>query len=584
MNPVANRFVDKVLGRMTLDEKIGQCITMVWRGSLVTPSVVEEITRLHVGGLRVEPIFTESAMRQYYKHSTKAKNFRKPKGYFKIAETYFRPHDVPLTVTATEYARRLNRLKEIAMNRPSGVPLHVTTDFEGGYSHDFSFDGINIFPANMGLRAAGGPDLAYQVGRAIGLQLSAIGINMIHSPVCDINTNPKNPEIEVRSFSDDPDVFLQYVVRFWEGLEDGGLIATGKHFPGRGASDSDAHYGLPYINLPRRRLEEVELAPYRALIAKGLKAVMTAHTVYPGLDPDGQIATLSSKILIDVLRHELGFDGVITTDAMGMGAIATTYGVPRGCAMALKAGCNLVLPKFEGELRSQVFFEIKRWADEGRLTEAELDDRVRRTLLMKHRAGLFENGGLVDPEKASPTLHREDLCTLGRDVARKAALLLRDRQKLLPLSPHKRVMVVEQVPRPELVANTLDLHSHILNEAILAHSLNVVNVATDFAASPDERRRVLAVAKEVDVVVITNYYLRSDGETQAGLVRELVRRGHTVVVVTTSPDPRGAVPEAGTVLVPFGAAPHMVRAAAEVLYGTRKAPGRWPLEHTKRPK
>jgi len=203
---------------------------------------------------------------------------------------------------------------------------------------------------------------------------------------------------------------------------------------------------------------------------------------------------------------------------------------------------------------------------------------------MKYRAGLFENGGLVDPSKASPTLHRKDLVDLGRNVARKAVLLLRDRQKLLPLSARKRVMVVEQVPRPELVANTMDLHSHILNEAVLGHSLNVVNVATDFAATPEERRRVLALAKEVDVTVITNYYLRSDSETQTGLVKELVRRGHKVVVVTNSPYPRGATPEAGTVLVTFAAAPHSVRAAAGVLYGKRKAAARWPLEHTPRPK
>ena len=580
----AARLADKVLSRMTLEEKIGQCLTMVWRGSLVTPSIVETITRLHVGGLRIEPIFTESALRHYYGYSTIVKDFRKPRGYFKIAETYFRPKDPAFTITATEYARRLNRLKEIAMNRRVGVPLHCTTDFEGNFSHDFPFDGICMFPANMGLRAAGPPELAYRVGGAIARQLSAIGVNMLHSPVCDVNINPANPEIGIRSFCDDRDVFLKYVMKFWQGLEDGGLIATAKHFPGRGDSTVDAHDVLPVIPAPAKRLRDVELAPYRALIARGLRAVMTAHTAYPALDGSGLPATLSRRILIDLLRNELGFTGVITTDAMGMGAISKRWGVPVACAMALKAGCNLVLPKFEGEQRSQVFFEIKRWVDDGRISERELDERVRAVLVMKARRGLFRDGGVVDAERATTTLREKAIVELSKEAAGKACIVLRDRKALLPLRTTQKVMIVEQVMwRRELVPNDMWLHDHSFNEAMLAHSLNVVNVATENQAALEERRLVLSLLRDVDVVVLTNFYMRSARQDNRMLIRDILRRGKPVVVVTNDPYLTGTPEEVGTVICTFSSTPESRKAAAGIIYGALRPRGSWPLQHTKQP-
>jgi len=579
---IQSNLADKVLSKMTVEEKIGQCLTMVFRGSLITPSVIETITRLNVGGLRIEPIFIESAMRKYYDHDTTTENYEKPDGYFKISETYFSPSDPAFNITATEYARRLNKLKEIAMNRPCGVPLHITTDFEGDFSHDFPFDRINIFPANMGIRAAGEPKLAYKVGFAIAKQLSAIGVNMIHSPLCDVNNNSGNPEIGIRSFSDDPEVCCKYLAYFWEGLEDGGLIATAKHFPGRGDSETDAHHVLPVLNVSRERMDKMELAPYRLLIAKGLRAIMIAHSSYPAMDESGKPATLSSKILKDVLRGELGFEGVITTDAMGMGAIATKYGVPTACAMSLKAGCDLVLPKFEGELRSQIFFEIKRWIDEGRLTEEELDDRVRRVLKMKVDQGLFENGGIVEPEKASETLQRSDFIELSHDVASKSIIVLRDNESLLPLSRASRVMVVEQVmPRSELVPNNMYFHNYMFNEAVLGETLNVVNVTTEFCAEQEERQMVLCLSDQVDIILVTNYYTRYWLQNNTDLVKELVKRKKKVVVVTNTPYPSGATTEAGTVICTFGSAPDSVRSCVDVLYGKYKACGTWPLEHTK---
>lgn len=578
------RTVDDALGRMTLDEKIGQCLTQSWRGGLVTPSVVETIQKLHCGGLRIEAYNVESALAGYYGSKGAAENWQPPEGYFKVTETYFRPLYPGFSITAREYARRLNELKKIAMERPSGVPLHICTDFEGDFSHDFPWDGVNIFPANMGIRAAGSQNLAYKVGLAVGRQLSSIGVDMLHSPVCDVNINPKNPEINIRSFSDDPDVFCKYVVQFHRGLEEGGIIATAKHYPGRGDSAVDAHDALPVLRASRSRIERVELAPYRALIASGLRAVMSAHNAYPALDRDGLPASLSRRILVDVLREQLGFEGVITTDAIGMGAIVQRWGVPVASAMALKAGANLVLLKFDGELRSQAFFEIKRWVDEGRLTEDEIDASVARVLRMKAEQGLFENGGQVDLDRVEEVFHDEGAAKLCRDVSRRACMIIRDRDGLLPLTPDKKVLVIEQMIRQDFVPDDMHYHAHSFNEAVLEHSVNVVNSDCEFSATDEEIAFLIDRAKEVDVVLMTNYYWRVLGTSNSDLLRALRRRRIPVVIVTNNPYPTMGAPKvAGTVVCTYGVGPEALRAAAGVVFGKLKSRGRWPLEHTPQP-
>jgi len=575
--------VDTVLSRMTLDEKIGQCLTQSWRGSLITPSVVETITRLHAGGLRIEPYTTEATTGKAYGKEVDVRSWRKPRGYFRVTETHFRVKHPGFNISASEYARRLNRLKQIAMDRPCGVPLHVCIDYEGDFSHDFPFDGINMFPSNMGIRAAGGPRTAYRVGLAVGRQLAAIGVNMIHSPVCDVNINPQNPEINIRSFSDDAGVLAQYAARLMKGLEEAGLIATAKHFPGRGDSAVDAHDQLPVIEAPRARLDAVELLPYRALIARGLRAIMVAHNAYPALDPDVVPATVSRRVITELLREELGFQGVVTTDAMGMGAIVRRWGVPVASAMALKAGADLVLLKFDNELRSQTFFEIKRWVREGRLTEAELDESVRRILAMKMAKGLFENGGQVDPEAATAALRDPQTVTLSRDVARRAVTVLRDRRGVLPLRREQRVMVIEQLIIPEFVPNDMHYHAHSFNEAMLDQSLNLVNVDCEFRATEQEQRTILGLLGEVDAVVMTNWFWRIMPENNTELIKAIARRRKPLVVVTNNPYPMGATPQAGTVVCTYGVTPQSLRAAAGVIYGKLKPRGRWPLENYRMP-
>ncbi len=574
--------IDKILGRLNLDEKIGQCLTQSWRGSIVTPSAVQHIEKLHTSGLRIEPYTTEAAQAKSYGRKVVDENYQKPDGYFAVDETYWRIKYPGFNITAEEYSRRLNRLRAIAMERNSGLPLHICTDFEGDFSHDFPFDGINLFPANMGIRAAGGPELAFEVGKALAAQLSAIGINMLHSPVLDINVNPENPEINIRSFSDDPAVFSEYAVQYMKGLEAGGIIATAKHFPGRGDSTEDSHHGLPVLDVDRKRLDEIELAPYRACIDNGLRAVMVAHNAYPALEPEEIPATISEKIVTGVLREELGFRGVVTTDAMGMGAIVQQWGVPAASAMALKAGCDLILLKFDNELRSQTFFEIRQWVKDGKLSEDCIDTHVKRILTMKAEQGLFEDGGRVDSVKAGEPIRDKNIISISTEVSRRAVMVLRDKKNLLPLDD-RNVMLIEQMIIPEFVPNNMYHHAHSFSEAFLGYSLNAIPVDTEFKALPEEEELILSLLDEVDCVVMTNYYWRICPENNMELIRRIKERGKDVITVTNNPYPHGVSPDADAVICTFSVTPNSLKAAADVIFGKLEAKGTWPLENYEKP-
>ena len=246
-NQVRDTFVAKKLAKMSLPEKIGQMLTFTRRGAMITPSAVEQITKLECGGLCLEPYAVETCKNLYWGNSQLDKNFKAPPDFFTIAKTYYIGKAFGISITPRDYTKDLNKLQKIAMGRRSGIPLHMTIDFEGDFKNDYMAGGIRQFPPPMGMAAIGDPKLTYKIGLTIAKQLANIGVTQMYSPVCDVNINPKNPEIGVRSFSDDPETCARHAVALLRGFQDGGIAATAKHFPGRGASDTDAHDVLEVI-------------------------------------------------------------------------------------------------------------------------------------------------------------------------------------------------------------------------------------------------------------------------------------------------------------------------------------------------
>lgn len=568
MSEAKDSFINKKIESMSLEEKVGQLLTFTWRGAILTPSGIEQITKLHTGGLCLEPYALETCKNLYWGNSQVDKTFKAPADYFDIAHTYFDDNNSGVSVTPEELTDALNKVQKIAMSRPSGIPLHITIDFEGDFKNDYTSGGIRQFPSPMGLAAIGDPELTYKVGRTVARQLSAMGVTQMYSPVCDVNINPKNPEIGIRSFSDDPRICAEHVAAIVKGFQDGGIAATAKHYPGRGDSETDAHDVLDKVTADIKRMHEVELVPFKAAIDAGAKAVMTAHTIYTAYDKEFP-STLSPRILTDLLRGELGFKGVIVSDAIGMAAILKKWPLPRACAMAIKAGVDTLLLKADDESRSQCFFGIKMAVESGELSIERVDDAVRRLLSLKYDQGLFETAGKKDPEKTREIVRSKEIIDFSWDVAHKALMVVRDDKKLLPLKKDKKILVVEQCIPYEFVGKDLYSHQHMFCEAMTNHSTNLILDDTAFHATDDDVAEALELAKKADLVVMTNYYARIEkrGNNQH-LVKKLKEAGHTVVVMTNYPYIEGTTKEADAVVCNFSASPDSIRISTDLLFGT----------------
>jgi len=571
MSKERDDFVAAKIAKMSLLEKCGQLLTFTWRGAILTPSGIEQVTKLHAGGLCLEPYALETCKNLYWGRSQIDPNFKEPDDYFDIAHTYFDSRGFGVSVTPEELTEALNKLQKIAMNRPSGIPLHITIDMEGDFKNDYSAGRILQFPPPMGITAIGDVDVAYKIANLMGRQMAAIGVTQFYHPVCDVNINPLNPEIGVRSFGDDPDVCARFIDATVRGYEDAGITATIKHFAGRGDSATDAHDVLDVCRGDRKRMQEVELKAFQAGVDAGASALMTAHTIYPAYDEEYP-ATLSKKILTDLLRGEMGFDGIIVSDAIGMAAILKKWPLPQACAMAVKAGVDHILLKADDESRSQCLFGLKQAVENGELSKERVDDAVRRLLNRKYDQGLFEKAGKMDPKETTAIVRSKENIDFSWEVAHKALLVVRDDKKLLPLSKDKKILVIEQTIPYEFLGKDLYSHPHMFCEQMVKHSTNLIVDDTGFYAEEDEVEEALNLAKEADLVVMTNYYARIEKRgNNTHLVKALKAAGHDVVVVTNFPYRKGTTTVADAVVCNFSGTPDSIRVSADLLFGKIKA-------------
>jgi len=578
MSKERDAFVAAKIAKMSLLEKCGQLLTFTWRGAIPTPSGIEQITKLHAGGICLEPYALETCKNLYWGRSQVDPNFKKPKDYFDIAHTWFNSRAFGVSVTPEELTEALNNLQKIAMNRASGIPLHVTIDMEGDFKNDYTAGGVLQFIPPMGITAIGDVDLAYKIANLMGRQMAAIGVTQFYHPVCDVNINPLNPEIGVRSFGDNVSVISKFIDATVRGYEDAGITATIKHFAGRGDSATDAHDVLDVCRGDKKRMKEVELAAFQAGVDAGASALMTAHTIFPAYDEEYP-ATLSKKILTDLLRGEMGFDGIIVSDAIGMAAILKKWPLPLACAMAIKAGVDTILLKADDESRAQCLFGIKSAVEDGSLSEERVDDAVRRLLSRKYDQGLFKKAGKMDPKETTRIVRSKENRDFSMEIAHKALLVVRDDKKLLPLSKDKKILVIEQTIPYEFLGKDLYSHAHMFSEQMVKYSTNLILDDAGFHADEEDIEEALRLAKEADLVVMTNYYARIEKRgNNTHLVKALKAAGHTVVVVTNFPYRKGTTTVADAVVCNFSGTPDSIRASVDLLFGAIK-----PYPTTKMP-
>ena len=558
-------FIDGLIDKMTIEQKVGQCFVIGFCGTIITPAILERIRKIKPAGIRAGLTFrAKTALHDPYATSEVFAHrvLRDPKGSVKdIIPGLLPPH-----CTNEEYCEFLNTMKEEALKDGLGIPLHVTMDMEGDVSCDYFRGGIYNFPFPMGATATGDPQMAYDTAWATGRQLNAIGVNWLHSPVLDTNTEPMNPEIGTRSYGEDPETVTEYGEQGFKGFKEAGIITTGKHFPGRGESVTDAHRGLPVIDIPKEEMD-IHLRPFKAMVDAGIPCIMTAHTVYPALDPDNA-ATLSKKILTDLLKEEWGFEGCVTTDDITMGGIVEKYEVYEACIESLKAGCDLILLRDEAPLIDEVYEKTVQAVKDGDLSIERLDDAVRRSLTVKYDYGLFENGNVRDVAQAGSGINDPKVAQIAKASADAALTVIRDEANVLPLSPEKKVLVIDQRCPLHIRIDTTRCHPGIFWEEFFKYTDNPASVEVEMTPTEYDMKRVMKRIEEADVIVTTNYFDRR-AHAEGAFVQEIIDAAgdKPVVVVTNSPYPFTVSDTYKTVLCTYGVSPESLQAAVRTIYG-----------------
>ena len=324
-----------------------------------------------------------------------------------------------------EAAELLNRLQ-----KESKLPLIFAADFERGVS--MRLYGTTIFPHPMAFGAAGKPEYAENFGRITAQEARAIGVQWNFFPVADVNSNPANPIINTRSFGEDPEQVGDLLAAYIRGAHAGGMLTTAKHFPGHGDTDTDSHLGVARVNGDVAHLQTVELPPFKKAIEGGVDSVMVAHVTVPALEPDpNRVATTSPAVVTDLLKKQLGFKGLVVTDALDMAGLTRLYGanIGRAAVEAFKAGNDLLLIPFDLDASYRSMLEAVR---SGEISSARLDESVLKILEAKASLGLHK-AHLIDLNKVPMEIGKPSNLALGQQIADDAVTMVRDNGKLLPL-------------------------------------------------------------------------------------------------------------------------------------------------------
>jgi beta-N-acetylhexosaminidase len=483
----------------------------------------------------------------------------------------------------TEIATKLNALQRLA-----AVPLLVGSDLEfgagqrarGGYflPNGVDLGGATIFPPEMAFGATRDTTLAYEEGRVTAIEGRALGIQIDYAPVLDVNNNANNPVINTRSYGESPQLDAAFGRAFIHGLQDHGMIATGKHFPGHGDTETNSHLALPVVHVSRARLDTVELVPFRAAVQAGVGAIMSFHGSMPALDPSGAPGTLSPLVLTDLLRNQMGFKGLVISDAMDMRGVLDQYGAVEAAKRAVAAGADVLIQPLDVP---QTIDAVVAGVREGRYPESRIDASVRRLLAMKHNLGL-DRQRLVDLDKIAEVVGDSSHLALARAVADRSITIVRDSAHLLPLGKLNKGARVLSIT----IARRADLGAGVAFNATLKQVFPTIRTEyVDPDGANDTAWPLLAAADSADITIVSSYLAQAfDIQSIAaphalvGFVHQLVeRRRRPIVVALGNPYLLSQIPDVGTYVVAWGGFPVSQQAAARVLIGLVPATGRLPI-------
>ncbi|KQX82742.1 glycoside hydrolase family 3 protein [Streptomyces sp. Root1310] len=546
-----DRRPDELLARMSLEEKVGQVfVSRVYGHSATAPEQTDIDANLGELGVR-----TAAELLARYRLGGII--------YFAWAHNTRDPRQI---------ADLSDGIQRASLRQPRGLPVLISTDQEHGAVCRVGRP-ATLFPGAMAIGAGGSRADARTLGRLAGRELRAMGIRQDYSPVADVNVNPANPVIGVRSFGADPAAVAALAAAEAEGYRAAGVAATAKHFPGHGDTAVDSHTGFPVITHSREEWETLDAVPFRAAIAAGVDCLMTAHILVPSLDASGDPATLSRPIVTGILRQRLGYDGVVVTDALDMAGVRTKYGDDRVPVLALKAGVDQLLNPPDLDV---AWNAVLRAVRDGELSERRLDASVLRILRLKARLGLFDDP-YVGPGDAGRTVGAPEHLAAADRIAERTTTLLVNEGGLLPLSPrtHPRLLVVGADPASP--TGTTGPPTGVLAAALTALGFGATALATGMAPSAEAIAGAVTAAGTADAVVVATYNVTA-ADAQRSLVRQLAATGRPVVAVAVrNPYDVAQLPFARACLATYCWTDVELRAAARVIAGVAGPRGRLPV-------
>lgn len=468
-----------------------------------------------------------------------------------------------------ETKKLVDKLQTWAANSPHKIPLFISIDYEGGTVYTPITLGFDYLPTNMMLSAARDEEGAATIAYLAGLELRRAGVHINFSPVLDVNSNPHNPIIGVRSFGSDPASVTRMGGALINGFKAADIVSVVKHFPGHGDTSADSHYDVPVVRASYSQLQKIHLAPFEAAVKQGVPGVMTGHILYPALD-NKNVATFSRPILQDLLRGTMGFKGLIVTDSLDMKS-ATSYCTIPGCAVrALESGADMILL---GRYIKPVAVFSQVWREvQAKHLEPAVEDAARKVFDLKKQMGLLDNS------RAVPAPIEEAYHMALAKISAESVTLVRDRKKLLPFKPaaNKKPTVCAVFFAPARFADQLMSFS----KPFLQKGWTIRSYNAALTPRKKDSQRAAACAKGADLLIVTSLqWADKTNINQKNAINGLIGENpNTVFISTMSPYDIKNYPEADVVLATYGLNKYVLQTAADIILGNQSAHGVLPVD------
>lgn len=523
---------------LSLREKIGQLMMFGFSGKTPSDEIAEMIEKHHVGGIIL---------------------FGRNIG------------------TAEETLELNNQLQQLAKDSGHPLPLLISIDQENGIVRRLGV-GTTLFPGNMSLGAIDSEKITFEVNKGTATELKALGINMNLAPVVDVNNNPDNPVIGVRSYGEDPELVSRLAVTAIEGHHAAGVVTTIKHFPGHGDTHIDSHLALPTISHDRKRLEQIELVPFKKTIEAGADCVMIAHVFFPSIEERENVpATVSPAVVRGLLREELGFDGVVTTDCMEMNAIRDTFGTAEGSLLGLKAGIDMMMISHSYDLQKETIERIVRAVEEGEIPEAVIDQALERILRLKKKYLNWEDGTFH--EEVSKQVLSSEHRKVAEEAYHQSVTVVQNRNNTLPFKPSidEQVLVIYPNSRIYTLVEDARYATYALGEAVKGLHANAVECPIEAKLPAEDLDRIIEHAKQVEYIIVGTLNAHLIHEQQQ-LVKQLQQLGKKLVVIAMrGPYDLLAFPDIEAYLTTYEYTLPALQTAVEIVFGKRRAYGKLPV-------